>query len=67
MAIRSVATKADGEDGAWTLYWHEDGTAELWHRPAGRPMRCVVGRQMLYRVRAKMVELRVTEDGWVPA
>ena len=66
MPIRSVATKPDVDGGTWTLYWHEDGAAELWHRPAGKPMVCVIGRQIMYRVRAEMAERGITEEGWTP-
>jgi len=67
MPIRSVATKPDGECGAWTPRWHEDGTAELWHRPAGRTMYRLIGRQIMYRLRAAMAERGITEDSWMLA
>jgi hypothetical protein len=67
MPIRSVATKPDGEGGVWTLYWHEDGPAELWHRPAGRMVHCLIGRQIMYRLQAAMAERGITEDSWMPA
>ena len=67
MAIQSVATKPDANGGVWTLYWHHDGSAELWHRPAGKPQRCVIGKQIMYQVRAEMADCGITEDGWTPA
>jgi hypothetical protein len=69
MALAGLATKPDGSGGLYTMRWYEDQTAELWHQPVpGRPGGggCIVGRQVMWRVRAAMVERGITEDGWTP-
>jgi hypothetical protein len=66
MAVSSVASKPDGAGGLYLLYWHEDQTAELWHRIPGQPTRCLIGQQVLWKVRQEMTKRGISEDGWSP-
>ena len=53
--------------GHHVMYFHHDQTAELQHRVPGQSTRTVVGKQIMWKVRAEMVRLGITEDGWTPA
>lgn len=66
MAVRSVATKPDGDGGTWVCYWHDDQTADVWHRVPGRGAYCVIYRKVMWKVRAEMAQRGITEDGWKP-
>jgi hypothetical protein len=66
VAIHSLATKPDGEGGAYLLYWYQDQTADLWHQVPGRPGYCLIGRQVIWKVRAEMAQHGIAEDGWSP-
>ena len=66
MAVSSVATKPDGEGGTYLLYWHEDQTADLWHRIPGQPTHLLIGRQVMWKVRAELAQRGITEHGWSP-
>jgi hypothetical protein len=66
MAVSAVAVKPDNDGGQYLVYFHDDHTAELWHRPSGQPSRCLVGRQILGLVRREMANRGIGEDGWSP-
>jgi hypothetical protein len=38
---------------ATSVTFHDDHTAEFWHRPSGQPSRCLVGQQILSLVRER--------------
>ena len=67
VAVQAVAEKPDGQGGLYVLYLHHDQTAELQHRIPGHIARTLIPKQIMYRVRAAMVELGIAEDGWSPA
>jgi hypothetical protein len=48
------------------MYFHDDQTAELQHRILGQATRTVVYRQIIWKVRAELRVLGITEDGWIP-
>ncbi len=62
-----MAEKPDGQGGRYVMYFHDDQTAELQHRVLGQATRTVVYRQIMWKVRAELRVLGITEDGWVPA
>jgi len=67
MAVSAIAQKPDGAGGRYLVYLHENYQAELRHRQPGKPIQCLAGKQSMYRVRAAMATLGITEDGWTPS
>jgi hypothetical protein len=67
VAVQAVAEKPDGQGGRYVLFFHHDQAAELQHRVPGQPTRTLISKQIMWKVRAAMVELGITEDGWAPA
>jgi hypothetical protein len=67
MALAGLATKSDGRGGLYTMRFYDDQTAELWHQLAGQMASCIVGRQVMWRVRREMERRGIGEDGWTPA
>jgi hypothetical protein len=66
MALAGLATKPDGTGGRYTMRFYEDHTAEMWHQPSGGQAYCLIGKQIMWRVRAAMAERGITEDTWTP-
>ncbi len=66
MAVSCIATKPDGGGGLYVLYMHHDQTADLWYRAAGQPTHCLIGRQILWKLRAEMTRQGISEEGWSP-
>lgn len=64
MPVLSIATKPDGDGGTYVLYLHADHRADLWHRVPGRPTCCLIGKQVMWKVRREMAVHGITEDGW---
>lgn len=67
MALAGLATKPDGSGGRYTMRFYEDHTAELWHQPAGGQTYRLIGKQIMWKVRAAMAERGITEDTWTPS
>ena len=67
MTVQAVAEKPDGQGGVYVLFFHHDRHAELQHRAPGPATRTVIGKHIVWRVRAEMVAMSITEDGWTPA